>query len=104
MPFIARLAMKKIIITTSLKIIPKNLQNKALCKALNYLFSTVEMTEVKDSIIKLNISDIKKSWFVTYGENGFEAVKLRKVNLEIKTKLNIAMAFDNKIVITDALK
>lgn len=96
--------MKKTIIATTLRVIPKKLQDKALCKALNYLFSKEDMAELQGAIIKLCISDIKKSWFITYGDHGFEGTHLRKVNLEIKTNLNVAMVLGDKAVIIDALK
>ena len=96
--------MKKTLISTSLRLIPKTLQNKALCKALNYLFLNAPLGNLKGQVVKLNVTDIKKSWFVSYGDKGFEATKLRKVNAEIKTKLNVAMSLNDKQVIINALK
>ena len=96
--------MKKTLITTSLRLIPKTLQNKALCKALNYLFLSAPLGNLKGQVVKLNVTDIKKSWFVSYGDAGFEATKLRKVSAEIKTKLNVAMSLNDKQVIINALK
>lgn len=95
--------MKKTIIATTLKFIPKSLQNKALCKALNYICQD-DLSLFQQQVIKLNISDLKCSWFVTCGEKGFTATKKRKINLEVKTKFNTAMKLGNKAFILDALK
>ena len=95
--------MKKTIITAALKITPKKLQNKALCKALNYLFSQVNFNSFQGATIKFNISDLRKNWSVVYDGNVFKATKPRKVDLEIKTQFNIAINLNNKAVILDAL-
>ena len=95
--------MKKTIIATTLKFIPKSLQNKALCKALNYI-CLADLSVFHGQVIKLNVSDLKRSWFVTCNDEGFTATKKRKVNLEIKTKFNTAMKLGNKSSILDALK
>lgn len=96
--------MKKIIISATLKLIPKTFQNKALCKALNYICVEHDLDLLHKQTIKLNVSDLKKSWFVTYDESGFKATKSRKLDVEIKTKLNTAMNLQRKALILDAVK
>ncbi|WP_166372402.1 hypothetical protein [Psychromonas sp. SA13A] len=96
--------MKKTLIATTLRIIPKTLQNKALCKALNYALAKENLSALQDQIIKLNVNDLKRSWFVTYDGIAFIPTKKRKTTLEIKTKFNTAMQLGNKDVIINALQ
>jgi predicted lipid carrier protein YhbT len=83
--------MKKTLIATTLRIIPKTLQNKALCKALNYALAKEDLSALQEQIIKLNVNDLKRSWFVTYDGTFFIPTKKRKTTLELKTKFNTAI-------------
>jgi len=96
--------MKKTLIATTLRVIPKTLQNKAVCKALNYTLAQEELGALQDQIIKLNVNDLKRSWFVTYDGSTFIPTKKRKTTLELKTRFKTAMQLGNKDAILDALK
>lgn len=95
--------MKKTLITTSLRLIPKTFQNKALCKALNYLFEHHDLSDLNNKVVKLNVSDLKKSWLLTYTEQGFTGTAQRKADVELKTKFAIVIKVHNKVDIVGAL-
>lgn len=96
--------MKKTIIATTLRFIPKKLQYKALCKALNYLLANRKLQNFENKIIRLTVSDLKKSWLVVYTEHSFEPTKVRISDVEIKTKLNTAMTSNTKSLIAKGLE
>lgn len=95
--------MKKTLISTALRLVPKSVQYKALCKALNYLFEHHNLNELKNKVVKLNVSDLKKSWLLTYTEQGFTGTTQRKADIELKTKFAVAFKVHNKAEIVDAL-
>jgi len=95
--------MKKTLISTALKFVPKTVQYKALSKALNYLFEHHNLNELKNKVVKLNVSDLKKSWLLTYTEQGFTGTIQRKADIEIKTKFAVAFKVHNKAEIVDVL-
>ena len=95
--------MKKTIIATTLKLIPKAFQYKALCKALNYICVEQDLSQFSDQIIKLTISDINISWLVTCDKNRFKLTKNRNVNLEIVIDLNTAMNLQRKTIVMQAV-
>lgn len=95
--------MKKTLISTALKFVPKTVQYKALCKALNYLFERHNLNDLKNKVVKLNVSDLKKSWLLTYTEQGFIGTTQRKADIELKTKFAIAFKVHDKAEIVDAL-
>ena len=96
--------MKKIIVTSTLKFIPKNFQDKALCKGLNYIFSTIDMADFENITMKLYIGDINKSWVVIHNGKHFTSTKKHKVNLEIAMPLNTAFNLKNKLLILEAIQ
>lgn len=96
--------MKKTLISTALKLSPKKLQNKALCKALNYIFAGNELSSLNNQTIKLTVSDLKKSWFVTFDENVFKVVKNHGINLEVRIKLETALSLQSRAFIQGAVK
>ncbi len=95
--------MKKTLISTALRFVPKTVQYKALCKALNYLFEHHNLSDLNNKVIKLNVSDLKKSWLLTYTEQGFKGTAQRKADIELKTKFAIAFKVHNKAEIVGAL-
>lgn len=95
--------MKKTLISTALRFVPKTVQYKALCKALNYLFEHHNLSDLNNKVIKLNVSDLKKSWLLTYTEQGFTGTAQRKADIELKTKFAIAFKVHNKAEIVGAL-
>ena len=95
--------MKKTLISTALRFVPKTVQYKALCKALNYLFEHHNLSDLNNKVIKLNVSDLKKSWLLTYTEQGFTGTTQRKADIELKTKFAIAFKVHNKAEIVGAL-
>lgn len=96
--------MKKTMLSTALRLIPKSIQYKALCKALNYLTVSHDLNGLNNCVIKLTISDLKKSWFLTYTEEKFtETTNKRKANVELKAKYAIALSLHNKAGIINAL-
>lgn len=95
--------MKKTLISTALRLVPKSVQYKALCKALNYLFEHHNLNELKNKVVKLSVSDLKKSWLLTYTEQGFTGTTQRKADIELKTKFAVAFKVHNKAEIVDAL-
>ncbi len=95
--------MKKTLISTALRFVPKSVQYKALCKALNYLFEQHNLNDLKNKVVKLNVSDLKKSWLLTYTEQGFTGTTQRKADIELKTKFAVAFKVHNKAEIVDAL-
>ena len=95
--------MKKTLISTALRFVPKSVQYKALCKALNYLLEHHDLSDLKKKVVKLNVSDLKKSWLITYTEQGFTGTNQRKADIELKTKFAIAFKVHNKAEIVDAL-
>jgi len=96
--------MKKAIIATTLKFIPKAFQYKALCKALNYIIVGHDISLLTGQVIKLTITDLKVSWYVIYHEKHFSLSKNQHVNLEIQTDLKTVTNFQRKNVIVDAIK
>ncbi|WP_025564762.1 SCP2 sterol-binding domain-containing protein [Psychromonas sp. SP041] len=96
--------MKKIIILTALKLIPITLQSKAICKALNYLSEEHNLTQLESQVIKLNVSDLKRNWFVIYEKNSFKATRSHKANVEVTMKLEVALNFQDKVSIINALE
>ncbi|AYM85584.1 hypothetical protein [Pseudoalteromonas agarivorans] len=95
--------MKKTLISTALRLVPKSVQYKALCKALNYLFEHHNLNDLKSKVVKLNVSDLKKSWLLTYTEQGFTGTTQRKADIELKTKFAVAFKVHNKAEIVEAL-
>lgn len=95
--------MKKTLISTALRFVPKSVQYKALSKALNYLFEHHNLNELKNKVVKLNVSDLKKSWLLTYTEQGFTGTTQRKADIELKTKFATAFKVHNKAEIVEAL-
>jgi hypothetical protein len=95
--------MKKTLISTALRFAPKAMQYKALCKALNYLLEHHNLSDLKNKVVKLNVSDLKKSWLLTYTEQGFTGAAQRKADVELKTKFAIAFKVHNKTEIVGAL-
>ncbi|MCQ8890455.1 hypothetical protein NQT72_13170 [Pseudoalteromonas carrageenovora] len=95
--------MKKTLISTALRFVPKSVQYKALCKALNYLFEHHDLNDLKNKVVKLNVSDLKKSWLLTYTEQGFTGTTQRKADIELKTKFAMAFKVHNKAEIVEAL-
>lgn len=95
--------MKKTLISTALRLVPKSVQYKALCKALNYLFEHHDLSDLKNKVVRLNVSDLKKSWLLTYTEQGFTGTNQRKADIELKTKFAIAFKVHNKAEIVEAL-
>jgi len=95
--------MKKTLISTALRFVPKSVQYKALCKALNYLFEHHNLNDLKNKVVRLNVSDLKKSWLLTYTEQGFTGTNQRKADIELKTKFAIAFKVHNKAEIVEAL-
>ena len=81
----------------------KFVQYKALCKALNYLLEHHNLNDLKNKVVKLNVSDLKKSWLLTYTEQGFTGTTQRKADIELKTKFATAFKVHNKTEIVDAL-
>lgn len=96
--------MKKIIISTALKLMPRNLQSKAICKALNYLSEDYNLTLLESQVIKLNVSDLKRSWFFIYEANSFKTTRNRKANVEVIMRLEVVLNFQNKASIINALE
>ena len=96
--------MKKIIISTALKLMPRTLQSKAICKALNYLSEDHNLTLLESQVIKLNVSDLKRSWFFIYEANSFKTTRNRKANVEVIMRLEIALNFQDKASIINALE
>lgn len=95
--------MKKTLISTALRLVPKSVQYKALCKALNYLFEHHNLNDLKNKVVKLNVSDLKKSWLLTYTEQGFTGTTQRKADIELKTNFAVAFKVHNKAEIIEAL-
>lgn len=95
--------MKKIIISTALRLVPKSVQYKALCKALNHLFEKHNLNELKNCVVKLSVSDLKKSWLLAYSEQGFSDTAKRKADIELKTKFATALSLHSKDDVDNAL-
>lgn len=88
--------MKKTIISSALRFVPKKIQMNALCKALNYICQGNDLRQFEGKVIKLNVSDLKKSWFVTCHASRFESIKAKVADVEIKTNFNTAVQLQNK--------
>lgn len=95
--------MKKTLISTALRFVPKTMQYKALCKALNYLFEHHNLSDLNNKVIKLNVSDLKKSWLLTYTDQDFTGAAQRKADVELKTKFATAFNANNKAEVVSAL-
>jgi ubiquinone biosynthesis protein UbiJ len=64
--------MKKQLISASLKLVPKMIQNKAMVKAFNYLFcNKTELAHYSGLKIMLKLTDINHAWSLMFTDQGF---------------------------------
>ena len=96
--------MKKIIISTALTLIPTTLQNKAICKALNYIFAPNELSEFNYKIVRITVNELKKSWLVTNDGMAFKPTKAKIIDLDVSINLDTAMNLQSKSFILMSMK
>jgi len=95
--------MKKAIISSALRLVPKRLQLRALCSALNYICKVQSLQSLEGQVIKLNVSDLKKSWFVICLDEQFQSVKSKKADLEVKTTFAITLKLQDKALLMESI-
>lgn len=96
--------MKKIIISTALKLTPRSFQYKALCRSLDYLFSDSDITNFEGCVIELKVVDIGRCWYVQCNSGVFTPSKIELANLKVSTKLAVALNLSSKNAMLTALQ
>ncbi|RBW46955.1 hypothetical protein DS885_05460 [Psychromonas sp. B3M02] len=99
-----RISMKKRIISTALALTPSTLQNKAICKALNYIFTQHELSKFNHKIVNIKVNELKKNWTVIYQSSTFSPIKSREFNLEVNLDFDTAINLKDKGSILGALQ
>ena len=96
--------MKKTIISTALKLIPRSFQYKALCRSLDYLLSNSDIANFEGLVIELKVVDIGRCWYVQCNNGIFTPSKIELANLKVSTKLSVALNLNSKKTMLAALQ
>jgi hypothetical protein len=99
--------MKKAILSTSLKLIPKAMQYKALTKALNYLFrEQMDMVRFDGMVVSFKLTDIRRVWSFQYDGREFRQQKNKKSPVDVTCALRseVALVLHSKQEVIRALE
>lgn len=99
--------MKKAILSTSLKLIPKAMQYKALTKALNYLFrDQAGMVHFDGMVVSFKLTDIRSVWTFECDGRAFSQQKKKKspVDVTCAFRSEVALALHSKQEVIRALE
>lgn len=91
--------MNKKLISAALVLIPNRLQDKAIVRALNFLFKDNPLFDQEGLCISLQISDLKKRWLVKTHSDGFVVVEGRKpkqLDVQLTTTLETLLSARRK--------
>lgn len=94
------------ILNTLLVLTPKKLQQKAMAKALNFLFPGGFFISQKSRTVEFCLVDLKRSWTLQMNESGFHPTSGRKqkADVYIGADLNTVVAAQDSKKLADALE
>ncbi|MET6759716.1 hypothetical protein [Pseudoalteromonas sp. NCIMB_1079] len=93
------------ILIAAVKIIPKKLQYRAICKALNLLLAK-PLSQSKGKAISISVTDLNKKWFVTIDNNGFTPLIVDKnadIDINVEASIGAVMAAQRKSRLLNAI-
>lgn len=87
------------ILNAALFLTPKNLQNKAVSKALNFLFVPGAAAFKEDVVtLRLEVVDLKRSWLVITDGSGYQPAKnnLNAADITVRAPLDVVLAAQDR--------
>lgn len=89
--------MNKKILNAALVLTPKKLQNKAVSKALNFLFVPGSAAFKEGVTLRLELVDLKRSWLVTTGGSGYQPAKSNlNADITVRAALDVVLAAQDR--------
>lgn len=74
-------------------LIPKKLPNKAVSKALKFLFVPGSSAFKEGVTLRLEVVDLKRSWLVTTGSSGYQPAKSNiSADITVRASLDVVLA------------
>ncbi|WP_272166377.1 hypothetical protein [Vibrio diabolicus] len=81
----------------ALFLIPNKLQNKAVSKALNFLFVSGTSALKEGVIVRLEVVDLKRSWLVTTDGSGYQPAKSNlNADITVRASLDVVLAAQDR--------
>ncbi|XAW89833.1 hypothetical protein ABDK09_09560 [Vibrio sp. CDRSL-10 TSBA] len=88
--------MNKKILNAALVLVPRNLQNKAVSKALNFLFPVGTLAFDEKKVFKLELKDLNRYWIVRFDDFGFRPCSVKsRADIEIYTNFDVLFLAQN---------